>query len=81
MSAAEVHRVQTGRGVARFSQRMGRLGLSRLKSPEPPVPVVRYESAAAGELLHIDIKTLGRIDGVGHRITGDRTKNHNRGTG
>ena len=45
------------------------------------MPVVRYERAAAGELLHIDTKKLGRIDGVGHRITGDRTKNHNRGIG
>ena len=64
---------QCGRGVATVSRCMKRLGLSRLKSLEPPVPVVRYERAAAGELLHIDTKKLGRIDGVGHRITGDRT--------
>ena len=67
--------------MAAVSRCMKRLGLSRLKSLEPPVPVVRYERAAAGELLHIDTKKLGRIDGVGHRITGDRTKNHNRGIG
>ena len=73
--------MQTGRGVATVSRYMKRLGLSRLKSLEPPVPVVRYERAAAGELLHIDIKKLGRIDGVGHRISGDRTKNRNRGIG
>jgi transposase InsO family protein len=73
--------MQAGRGVATVSRCMRRLGLSRLKSLEPPVPVVRYERAAAGELLHIDTKKLGRIDGVGHRITGDRTKNHNRGIG
>jgi transposase InsO family protein len=73
--------MQAGRGVATVSRCMKRLGLSRLKSLEPPVPVVRYERAAAGELLHIDTKKLGRIDGVGHRITGDRTKNHNRGIG
>lgn len=72
---------QAGRGVATVSRCMKRLGLSRLKSLEPPVAVVRYERAAAGELLHIDTKKLGRIDGVGHRITGDRTKNHNRGIG
>ena len=73
--------MQAGRGVATVSRYMKRLGLSRLKSLEPPVPIVRYERAAAGELLHIDTKKLGRIDGVGHRITGDRTKNHNRGIG
>lgn len=73
--------MQAGRGVATVSRCMKRLGLSRLKSLEPPAPVVRYERAAAGELLHIDTKKLGRIDGVGHRITGDRTKNHNRGIG
>jgi transposase InsO family protein len=73
--------VQSGRGVATVSRCMKRLGLSRLKSLEPPMPVVRYEREAAGELLHIDTKKLGRIDGVGHRITGDRTKNHNRGIG
>ena len=64
--------MQAGRGVATVSRCMKRLGLSRLKSLEPPVAVVRYERAAAGELLHIDTKKLGRIDGVGHRITGDR---------
>lgn len=73
--------LQSGRGVATVSRCMKRLGLSRLKSLEPPVPIVRYERAAAGELLHIDTKKLGRIDGIGHRITGDRTKNHNRGIG
>ena len=73
--------MQAGRGVATVSRCMKRLGLSRLKSLEPPVPVVRYERAAAGELLHIDTKKLGRIDGIGHRITGDRTKNHKRGIG
>ena len=73
--------LQAGRGLATVSRCMKRLGLSRLKSLEPPVAIVRYEWAAAGELLHIDTKKLGRIDGVGHRITGDRTKNHNRGIG
>ena len=49
-------------------------GLSRMSSIEPPPPpAVRYERAKAGELLHIDIKKLGRIGRVGHRITKDRT--------
>ncbi len=70
-----------GRGIGTVSRCMQRLGLSRLKSLEPAAPVVRYERAAPGELLHIDTKKLGRIDGIGHRITGDRTKSRSRGTG
>lgn len=72
--------MQTTRGIATVSRCMKRLGLSRLQSLEPPVPVVRYERAAPGELLHIDTKMLGRITGIGHRITGDRTYRH-RGDG
>jgi transposase InsO family protein len=37
-------------------------------------PVVRYERARPGELLHIDCKRLGRIILPGHRVTGDRTR-------
>ena len=39
---------------------------------------MRYEREQPGELIHIDIKKLGRIDGIGHRITGDRTGQSNR---
>ena len=51
-----------------------RLGLGRLPPAVPRPPVVRYERAAPGELVHIDAKKLGRIavGVVGHRITGDR---------
>jgi transposase InsO family protein len=49
-----------------------RAGLRRLSQLEPAPPVVRYERAAAGELLHLDVKKLGRITQIGHRITGDR---------
>jgi transposase InsO family protein len=47
-----------------------RLGLGRLKALDPPAPVVRYQRERPGELLHLDTKKLGRIEGVGHRITG-----------
>jgi transposase InsO family protein len=50
-----------------------RAGLERLKKLDPPVPVRRYEKTRPGELVHLDIKKLGRIGGVGHRIHGDRT--------
>jgi transposase InsO family protein len=52
---------------------LGRLGLNRLKALEPAEPVRRYERETPGELIHIDIKKLGRISVIGHRITGDRT--------
>jgi transposase InsO family protein len=48
-----------------------RCGLGRLRPLESRPPVRRYERAHAGDLLHVDIKTLGRIARVGHRIHGD----------
>lgn len=47
-------------------------GLNRLPPLQPPVPVRRYERARAGELLHVDTKSLGRIARIRHRIHGDR---------
>jgi transposase InsO family protein len=58
-----------------------RLGLGRLSALEVPPPVVRYERAAAGELLHLDRKKLGRIHGLGHRVTGERRGHRARGVG
>ena len=59
-----------------------RLGLGKLSAIEVKPQAIRYERDKPGELIHIDIKKLGRIDGVGHRITGDRTGQSNkRGTG
>ena len=51
-----------------------RIGLGKLSRLEPPEPPNRYERKRAGELLHIDVKKLGRIGarGPGHRVTGDR---------
>jgi transposase InsO family protein len=57
-----------------------RLGLGRLKNLEPKPVVVRYEKKRPGELLHLDTKKLGRIQGIGHRIHGDRRK-RSRGVG
>jgi len=57
-----------------------RLGLNRLPRLEPPRPIVRYERARPGELLHLDVKKLGRIGRVGHRIHGDFTRK-SRGVG
>lgn len=50
-----------------------RAGLERLRKLEPRVPENRYEHRRPGDLLHLDVKKLGRISGyVGHRITGNR---------
>jgi transposase InsO family protein len=50
--------------------RLGRLGLE---------PAVRYERSRPGELVHVDVKKLGRIDRPGHRVTGDRSDRRNQG--
>ena len=49
---------------------LARAGLSRLKDLEPSEPVVRYEHAHPGDLIHIDTKKLGRIERMGKRIPG-----------
>ena len=51
-----------------------RLGLNRLSRLAPPDPVVRYERARPGSLVHMDIKKLARIVRIGHRIHGDRSR-------
>jgi transposase InsO family protein len=51
---------------------LARAGLSRLSDLDPAEPVVRYEHAAPGDMLHIDTKKLGRIVRPSHRVTGNR---------
>ena len=51
---------------------LARAGLNRLRLAAPAPIIRRYEWPHAGDLLHLDIKPLGRIRGIGHRITGDR---------
>ena len=51
-----------------------RNGVGRLRDLEPRPPVVRYERENAGELIHLDIKKLARIERIGHRIHGDRSR-------
>ena len=63
--AVAVSRATVGRWLRR-------LDLGRLRALAPAEPVRRYERARPGELVHVDIKKLGRIAGIGHRITGDR---------
>jgi transposase InsO family protein len=79
MTAAQIAK---GLGMSRptvarilHQSKLGRI--TQLKAVEP---VVRYEKRIPGQLLHIDVKKLGRIRGVGHRITGDR-RSRARGVG
>ncbi len=66
--AAEIGRSRAA--VARVAKERGVARLDRL---DPREPVIRYERARPGELVHIDIKKLGKIErGIGHRITGNR---------
>lgn len=74
--------LQTGVSPATVSRVLRRARLSRLKDIEPAEPVRRYERKHPGELIHLDIKTLGRFERTGHRITGDRTgQSSSRGVG
>jgi transposase InsO family protein len=63
---------EVGVSPATVSRILRRLGLNRIAALEPAEPIRRYEREHPGELIHIDIKKLGRFDRVGHRITGDR---------
>ena len=93
--AATVERIEalrrqrfTGQQIARdlgvspatVSRVLCRLGLNRIAALEPAEPVRRYERERPGELIHIDIKKLGRFERTGHRITGHRIAN-SRGIG
>jgi transposase InsO family protein len=62
----------TGLSRATISRVLRRLRLNRVRDLEPRLPPNRYEHAAAGDLLHLDIKRLVRIQRPSHRVTGDR---------
>ena len=59
-------------GRSTVARLLARRGLARLKSLDAAPPVQRYEWPHVGDLLHLDVKKLGRIGRIGHRITGDR---------
>ena len=65
---------------ATVSRILRRAGMNRLRSLDPPPPVVRYEHQRLGDLIHFDIKRLARIVKPGHRVHGDRTQ-ETRGAG
>ena len=72
MTGPEIAEV-LGMACSTVSGVLKRIGLGKLSRLEPPEPPNRYERRHAGELLHIDVKKLGRIQrGAGHRITGQK---------
>jgi transposase InsO family protein len=71
MTGAEVAEC-LGMAVSTVSAVLTRVGLGKLSRLEPPEPPNRYQRRHAGELLHVDVKKLGRIRGAGHRVTGQR---------
>ena len=78
------HRIAAETGVSRATvgRILTRYGLNRWRDLDPAEPVRRYERARPGEMIHIDIKKLGRFNKPGHRITGDRTgQSNSRGVG
>ena len=79
LSGAAIAR-RLGRPVATVGLVLRRHGLGRLAALQAKPEIVRYQRERPGELIHLDIKKLGRIDGVGHRITGDR-RGQKRGIG
>ena len=80
MTGAEISECP-GMALSTVSGILRRIGLGKLSRLEPPEPANRYERAGPGELIHIDVKKLVRIEGgAGHRATGRRTS-HARGAG
>jgi transposase InsO family protein len=68
-----------GMALSTVSAVLKRIGLGKLSRLDPLEPPNRYERRQAGELLHIDVKKLGRINGAGWRVTGNRaSQNANR---
>ena len=78
------HRRATSRTISRatgvprstVTRVLAQAGLNWLRCLDPKPMVQRYEWPHAGDLLHLDIKPLARICGVGHRIHGDRQRRH-----
>lgn len=69
-----ISKASVSRSLRRYRSRL------LAKSP-PPAPLNRYEHAAAGDLVHFDIKRLARFEKPGHRVTGDRQNDHVKGGG
>jgi transposase InsO family protein len=77
MTAAEIAEVLE-MALSTVSRWLRRIGLGKRSRLEPPEPPNRYERKRPGELIHVDIKKLGRILVPGHRVTGNRRQHARR---
>lgn len=77
MTAAEIAEV-LGMALSTVSRWLKRIGLGKRSRLAPPEPPNRYERKRPGELIHVDIKKLGRILVPGHRVTGNRRQHARR---
>jgi transposase InsO family protein len=71
MTAAEIAEI-LGMALSTVSRWLKRIGLGKRSRLAPPEPPNRYERKRPGELIHVDVKKLGRIVVPGHRVTGNR---------
>jgi transposase InsO family protein len=71
MTAAQIAEL-LGMALSTVSLWLKRIGLGKRSRLAPPEPPNRYERRRAGELVHVDVKKLGRILAAGHRVTGSR---------
>ena len=78
MTAAEISELLR-MPVSTVSVVLLRIGLGKRSRLEPLEPANHYQRERPGELVHIDVKKLGRIDGIGHRISGNRASQDARG--
>src|SRR3954470_16422610 len=76
MTAAQIA-LALGMASSTVSAVLKRVGLGKRSRLQPPEPPNRYERRRPGELIHVDIKKLGRIIKPGHRVTGKRTNARN----
>ena len=71
MTAAEIAELLE-MALSTVSRWLKRIGLGKRSRLDPPEPPNRYERRRPGELIHVDVKKLGRIARPGHRVTGSR---------
>ena len=77
MTAAEIAEILR-MALSTVSRWLRRIGLGKRSRLEPPEPPNRYECSRPGELVHVDVKKLGRIKGAGHRMVGHRRSQRRR---
>ena len=77
MTGAEIAEL-LGMALSTVSAVLKRVGLGKRSRLRPLEPPNRYERKRPGELVHLDIKKLGRIAGAGHRVTGNRRSQNSR---